>query len=203
MAVDPLRLQATLGDPALARLLDTLRRRLERGRPLTGTITLPYPRFSSKTVQGKPLHTWTLEGRIQEITIPTKTSTLYRLTPTSLRTISKAELTELALAKIETITPTTDKRKELGADFRRSDIRASWQALHTNPNAAHTYQIATFHCICSSGTYMRTLAEVVGNALKTHGLALSIKRTQIGRYRSLPFGFGYWSERFFLGTDNS
>jgi len=40
MPVDPLRLQTTLGDPALARLLEALRRRLERGRPLTGALTL-------------------------------------------------------------------------------------------------------------------------------------------------------------------
>lgn len=34
------RLQATLGQPALARLLDALRQRLERGRPLTGKLSL-------------------------------------------------------------------------------------------------------------------------------------------------------------------
>jgi len=34
------RLQATLGQPALTRLLDALQQRLERGRPLTGKLTL-------------------------------------------------------------------------------------------------------------------------------------------------------------------
>ncbi len=34
------RLRSTLGDPALARLLEALRRRLELGRPLTGALTL-------------------------------------------------------------------------------------------------------------------------------------------------------------------
>jgi len=35
------RLKATLGRPALARLVQRLRARLERGRPLTGTLALP------------------------------------------------------------------------------------------------------------------------------------------------------------------
>lgn len=39
-AVDRPRLAATLGRPELARLLAALRRRLELGRPLTGTLTL-------------------------------------------------------------------------------------------------------------------------------------------------------------------
>lgn len=41
MSADPTRLRATLGDPALARLVEALRRRIELGRPLTGSLRLP------------------------------------------------------------------------------------------------------------------------------------------------------------------
>jgi uncharacterized protein (TIGR02679 family) len=41
MPADLVRLRATLGDPALARLVEALRRRIELGRPLTGSLTLP------------------------------------------------------------------------------------------------------------------------------------------------------------------
>lgn len=41
MPADPVRLRATLGDPALARLVDAMRRRIELSRPLTGALTLP------------------------------------------------------------------------------------------------------------------------------------------------------------------
>uniref|UniRef100_UPI0023F233E8 TIGR02679 domain-containing protein n=1 Tax=Metallibacterium scheffleri TaxID=993689 RepID=UPI0023F233E8 len=39
-AIDPVRLRATLGRAELARLVAALRRRLELGRPLTGTLSL-------------------------------------------------------------------------------------------------------------------------------------------------------------------
>ncbi len=167
-------------------------------RSLRGTVTLPYPHFSSKTVRGKPLHTWTLEGRLNEIEIPKKISNIFKLTCNGTRTISKEELVQAALSKIDTIPPVTDERKALGADFRRKDVRACWQALAADTTASDTYQIARFTCTASSGTYMRTLAEVIAKELGTIGLAYSIDRTKIGRYRQLPFGLGYWSERFLL-----
>ncbi len=165
-------------------------------KDLTGSITLPYPSFSSKTVQGKPLHTWTLEGRLNEIEIPTKTSRIYKISCNSLRTVTKSEVVHIARNNIESIPLVTDPRKVLGADFRRTDVRASWAAFTADTKTPATYQIARFTCIASSGTYMRTLAEVIAKQLGTKGLAYSIHRTVIGRYRPLPLGFGYWSERF-------
>ncbi len=165
-------------------------------KSLTGSITLPYPHFSSKTVKGKPLHMWTLEGRLDEIDLPTKTSHIYKLKCLDLRTISKSELIQTSLAKIETIPPVTDERKALGADFRRVDVRTSWNALASDTQTPPTYQIATFSCVCSSGTYMRTLAEVIAREAGVSGLAFSIDRTKIGRWRPFPFGFGYWTKRF-------
>lgn len=167
-------------------------------RSLEGTVTLPYPHFSSRTVKGKPLHTWTLEGRLDEIEIPMRTSTVYKLNCTELRTISKDALIRTASEKIESIPTVTEERKAFGADFRRHDVRASWAAFADDVTAPNIYQIATFTCTASSGTYMRTLAEVIAKELGAIGLAFSIHRTKIGRYRKLPFGLGYWSERFLL-----
>ena len=42
----------------------------EVAEDLVGDIELPYPHFSSKTVEGKPLHTWTMEGRLEETKFP-------------------------------------------------------------------------------------------------------------------------------------
>lgn len=75
------------------------------GKELTGDIELPYPHFSSKTVQGKPLHTWTLEGRIDEIEIPTKKSTIHTLQCTELYTKTRSDVYDYASTKIETIPP--------------------------------------------------------------------------------------------------
>ncbi len=159
-----------------------------------GTISLPYPHFSSKTVQGKPLHTWTLEGRLDEIEIPVKKSTVHKLCFNTLRTVSKQNILETVRAKIETIPPVTDMRKALGADFRRTDVRKSWDGFEKD--ALLTYQILTITCIASSGTYMRTLAELIGKKLGTCGLAYSIHRTKIGKYVPLTKRHGFWLRQF-------
>jgi tRNA pseudouridine(55) synthase len=165
-------------------------------RKMIGNVELPYPHFSSRTVGGKPLHVWKLEGKIDEIEIPKKKSTLYSLTLKSLYTKSVQEVYVHARAKIETIPTVTDESKALGNDFRRPDVRQSWDNFIRDTDPEKQYVIAHFSCICSSGTYMRTLAELIANELHTCGLAYSIKRTKIGTYRRIPFGFGFWTKLF-------
>ena len=162
---------------------------------LIGEVELPYPHFSSKTVQGKPLHVWTLEGRINEIEIPTKLSSIYKLHCENIETIYTADLLKNVRAKIETIPPVTDPRKALGNDFRRPDVREAWTQIE-NTTTETSYTIAHFTCIASSGTYMRTLAEVIGRECGQGGLAYSIHRTIIGKYQPLPLVGGIWKKRF-------
>ena len=148
---------------------------------LVGDIELPYPHFSSKTVQGKPLHMWTLEGRLDEINIPTKFSTIYSLELNSIETLSRTKVCGQARAKIDTIPEVTEQTKSLGNDFRRSDIRQDWEDIKNNPSLPTQYTIAHFTCSASSGTYMRTLAKLIGERLDpvVSSLAWSIHRTEI------------------------
>lgn len=159
-----------------------------------GKIALPYPKFSSKTIKGKPLHTWTLENRLDEIEIPIKESTVHALTFVNLRTISKTELLHTVREKIETIPEVTDVRKALGADFRRDLVRESWATFEQKPQ--ESYQILTIICTASSGTYMRSLSEKIALELNTTGLAYSIHRTKIGRYKSFGKKWGFWLKQF-------
>lgn len=162
---------------------------------LIGHIELPYPHFSSKTVKGKPLHVWTLEGRLDEITIPTKASTIFKLALTTIEALPGQTVYDTVSQKIETIAPVTDERKALGNDFRRVDIRTDWKQFLLE-HKENTFTIATFTCIASSGTYMRTLAEVIAKECGTVGLAYSIHRTEIGRYTKIPLVGGIWTTRF-------
>ncbi|MFT5036839.1 MAG: tRNA pseudouridine(55) synthase, partial [Candidatus Azotimanducaceae bacterium] len=164
-------------------------------KKLIGDIKLPYPHYSSKTVQGKPLHVWTLEGRLDEIEIPTKQSTIYKLDLLEIKEISSTKVYEHVTQKIETIPKVTEVSKALGNDFRRPQVRESWKAF-LDSSANETYQIAKFRCVASSGTYMRTLASIIGEELGTCGLAYSIHRTKIGVYQKLPFGYGFWRKKF-------
>jgi tRNA pseudouridine(55) synthase len=169
-------------------------------KKLKGQITLPYPHFSAKTVQGKPLHVWTLEGRLNEIVIPTQTSIIYSLTCTKIETKSRLKIAEEALAKINSIPPVTDQRKALGNDFRRVDVRADWQRFLEAGHTTDRYPILHFSCIASSGTYMRSLAEEIGRQLETEqpatALAYHIHRTHIGNYVPLYGNWGLWRKQY-------
>ena len=163
-------------------------------KKLEGSITLPYPHFSSKTIEGKPLHQWTLEKRLDEIKIPNKKSTIYRLTPHELRIIKKTEILNTVHKKIETIPKVTDPRKALGADFRRSNVRKSWKQFEAN--GFTSYQLLSFTCIASSGTYMRSLCEHMANELGNAGLAYSIHRTKIGKFKGSIGKKPIWSKTY-------
>lgn len=161
-----------------------------------GPIALPYPAFSSKTVKGKPLHTWTLEGRLQEIEIPLQHATIYQLKLVKSEVKYRTTLASEARAKIDTIPPVTDTRKAIGNDFRRSDIRADWEQFKNSGQSDDQFTILHFYCVCSSGAYMRSLAEAIGKELGTIGLAYHIHRTAIGRYHRLPFIGGFFTRGF-------
>jgi tRNA pseudouridine55 synthase len=46
----------------------------------------------------------------------------------------------------------------------------------------YTYPYATFHIVCSAGTYIRTLVEDIGNALGVGAYTTELTRTRIGEY---------------------
>jgi tRNA pseudouridine55 synthase len=160
---------------------------------LLGPLTFPYPLFSAKTVKGKPLHMWTLEGRLDEIEVPTRTSLIYELELTKVETKPRQEVVASALQKINTIPMVTDPKKALGNDFRREDVRADWQDIATDFSLPLQYTIAHFRCVASSGAYMRTLATIIAKELNTIGLAWSIHRSIIGTYDKET---GTWSKKF-------
>ena len=170
--------------------------RLRRAsRTLEGPLSLPYPKFSSRTVRGKPLHMWTLEERLDEIEIPTAETTVYRLKLDSLRTESVEAVYDEALSRINSIPTVTEESKALGRDFRRDEVRVAWR-VWLEHHRGQKIEIATFDCVASSGTYMRSLSEEIGRRLGTTALAYSIHRYAIGKYRPLPLGLGMWTKKF-------
>ncbi len=160
---------------------------------LIGAIELPYPVFSSRTVHGKPLHTWAMEGRLAEIVIPTKKSNLYKISLLTTRVLTRTQLVTSAIEKISLLPKVTDPRKALGNDFRRPDVLKSWSDFNNGGTATDEFLLAQINCICSSGTYMRTLAEVIAKRLDSTGLAFSIHRDTIGRFDDSS---GSWSKVF-------
>lgn len=160
-----------------------------------GTHERAYPVFSSKTVNGKPLFMYALEGTLDTITIPKHFETLHAISLLDLGTLSVSEV-KARVSAILAKAPTSDEpSKALGADFRIGTITPAWEKLYRGaPDRMFT--LLRIRLQVGSGTYMRTLADRIAQSLGTRGIALSIHRTRIGSYAKLPFGLGYWRKEY-------
>lgn len=141
-----------------------------------GTHTVPYPIYSSKTVAGKPLFLYALEGTLGTIEIPMHEETIYSIRYRGTYSLSTARL-ERRITSLLALAPTSiEPSKALGADFRIEKVRESWSRVFAHERS---YPVLKLRVACGSGTYMRSLAMRIGKALGTRALALSIRRTKI------------------------
>ncbi len=151
-----------------------------------GTHERAYPAFSSKTVNGKPLFLHTLEGTLSSIRIPKHEERIYRVELIGDARIEQEALLERVEDFLKLVPMTDEPSKLLGADFRIAAVRESWSKAFAEVGE-RTFSIITLRVVCGSGTYMRTLAPRIGDALGTKALALSIRRTKIGKR-----WYGFW-----------
>lgn len=137
-----------------------------------------YPVFSSKTVQGKPLFKWRYEGAIDQIVVPTRHVRIDSLVIEEMGSVSIHALLSDVQSRIHEVTKVDDADKSWGNDFRREEVLARW---HTVCAHAHEkeYAIITVRCRCAAGTYMRTLAEKIGERVGAPAFAFHITRTHI------------------------
>jgi len=133
-----------------------------------GTFTQTYPHYSSKTVKGKPLFQWAREGRLGEIEIPEKTSKIY----------SVKSLGGCTMAGGEILSKATTRIAKVKGDFRQKASVDSWDKC-LKERLDEPFLLIRLIVSCSSGTYMRTLAEMIGKRAATPSLAWSIKRLHI------------------------
>ena len=153
-----------------------------------GTHIRKYPRFSSTTVNGTPLFLHTLLGN--NVEIPEHEEHIYSIRLKRSTIISSTSLMKRVLGTLTKVPRTTETSKALGEDFRQDAIREAWQTLFTSlPD--REFIVLKLSVVCGSGTYMRTLAGEIGKSLGTSGLALSIKRTKIGKYWK-----GFWTTSY-------
>lgn len=172
------------------RMVDVLSVDLERVlQSLIGTCALPYPAYSSKTVDGTPLFAHARQGTLQNIVRPEVTTRIYTLTLESVAKRNAREIKrdiehKLGLLRIDEASENPYK------DFRRDSVQSAWRTLL---DAGGEYAVARIRATVSSGTYMRSLAPLIAQRLGACGLAYSIERTRIGQYVPLPrLGWGFW-----------
>ncbi len=133
-----------------------------------GKFVLPYPSFSSKNVGGMAL--WEHSRLENEIDAPER----------EMEIISHEFLGEAKISSKDLLAQIVERVSKVKGDFRQKEIIEAWQkALAIDCILIE----AKFRTKVSSGTYIRAIAHSWGQKLGCGGIALKIKRTQIGGYR--------------------
>ncbi len=133
-----------------------------------GKITLPYPNYSSKPVNGKPLFMY---ARAEEkVDLPTKEVEIKNIKFIEQYTITAEEI----LKKVQHLTKTVQ------GDFRQTQIQEIWeQVLQENKKE---FQLVTLRVQVTSGTYMRSLAVAIGEKYNLPACAYVIVREKISDF---------------------
>lgn len=126
-----------------------------------------YPSFSSKTVQGKPLFEWYKSGRISEIKIPERQITIKKADIISLEHVSSKDL----LLYIE------KNIKKVPGDFRQEEIIAKWREFLSD-KVMHIPVLRVYFSV-TSGTYIRSLANEIGDKIGVPACLFKLKRTKV------------------------
>ena len=138
---------------------------------LKGSQNLPYPIYSSKTVNGKPLFWWARENKLDEIQIPKKRSIIHELELLLINSVSKKVLCDRVIKKLHMVK----------GDFRQEKIIDTWVG-YFNKTDTRSYQTAKLRACVSSGTYIRSLSKSIAEKMNTRGIAFNIKRTKVGEH---------------------
>lgn len=130
-----------------------------------GKQTQTYPPYSSKTVNGKQLHTHMKEGNTVEL--PSHEVELYEYADLTVGSRTREEILERVKLLTEIVT----------GDFRQKEILSAWTKLMENtPEEFCTIKVTLK---VSSGFYIRQLAKDLGRALGTGACLYSLVRTEI------------------------
>ena len=138
----------------------------------TGKFMQSYPMYSSKTVKGKQLFEYARGG--VEVETPSHEVNVKKLQFIKLRKINNKKLLENIAKRVSRVK----------GDFRQKEILKIWQKEleKLNAKALEQFFIGSFKVKCTSGTYVRGIANSLGEKMHMPALAFSIKRTKIGKW---------------------
>lgn len=129
---------------------------------------MEYPIYSSKTVRGKPLWHYAREGIINTIDIPKRNVDIKKAEYLGLRKIEKKAFADFLENTIYSI----------NGDFRQEQIINSWKK-YFKKTLNENFDIYNFRFHVSSGTYIRSLIQSIGNELGVQAVCVKITRESI------------------------
>ncbi len=165
----------------------------EAGQSFLGKHRIPYPVFSSKVFKGKPLFWHALQKSMKKEDIPYTSIKIKKITFLESYFLDASQLERRIIDKINLLKISAKKSRPEN-DFRKDEVIKNWQTFFLKERAE--FQILKFGVVVGTGTYIRSLAPMIAEKLKSCGLAFSIHRTKIGRYRKVGKNFGFWSSNF-------
>ncbi len=137
----------------------------------TGKREQIYPLFSSKTISGRSLFSIAREGNSEEHKIPTKEIEVFSTEIISSRIIKGKELLRSVKELIGLV----------NGDFRQEESISLWSDA-LSPYLESEFLITKMRSIVSSGTYIRSLVNNMGEISNTGAIAYSILRTRVGDF---------------------
>lgn len=136
-----------------------------------GKFKQTYPIYSSKTVKGKPLFSYARLGL--DVDLPEREVFVKSLKLLKIKSINSRILfrnIEKRVGKVQ-------------GDFRQKEIKKIWRKKINYSKDNIVWKIGEFNIECSSGTYVRSVANSLGGKIGIPAIAFSIKRTRIGKWR--------------------
>ena len=135
---------------------------------LVGKQVQEYPSFSSKTINGKQLFQIAKDEELEGQEIPTKEIEIYGTKLLKNYYISGRDLKGDIMKRILLV----------NGDFRQEEILNKWNKVLSG-REEEQFLISKIRVKCSSGTYMRSIAQNLGKLLNVPALSLGIKRIKI------------------------
>lgn len=151
---------------------DFLSKIREASGGLIGKHSYPYPKYSSKTVEGTPLFTLARAGHFS--TAETEKDIPKRVMEVTALSLDKCELvnSNKILQLIE------DRVEKVRGDFRQEAIIERWRAFLPGK----TFLLLSGTISCESGTYIRVVLPWLCHRMAQSGCLLALKRTKIGSF---------------------
>jgi len=138
-----------------------------------GNYKQKLPAYSSYRVKGKSLFYYARKGKLDEIKIPEGEVVIKKVKVDSIYKIGSGKL----LKEIK------EKVGKVDGDFRQKEILKKWESLLKGKSGEdEKYVVVEVVIGCSSGTYIRAIANDFGKRLGVNSLLLNLIRTKVGKF---------------------
>lgn len=139
----------------------------------TGTFTQSYPPYSSKTINGKQMHTLAREGGFEGLEIPKQTVTVTSISNIRMASVVIEDLVQEITENINKVT----------GDFRQEETINKWNGV-LSENKDKRVDLVLFTIEVSGGTYIRGIVHELGQRLGIGACIIRLKRTLVGEYKN-------------------